>query len=73
MVYVVEADNREAAQDSIALDDIPEFGQAWLGEMIVSSRRIEDAEIVEIHDELNEYLKDWTREQKLARIHKVEA
>lgn len=73
MVYVVEADNRDAAQDSVTLGDAPELGQAWLGEMVVSSRQIEDNEIVEIYDELNDYLKHFPKEKKLARVHKVEA
>lgn len=73
MVYVIEADSRDAAEDSVMNDDVPEFAQVWLGEMTVFSRQTEDDEIVDINDELNQYLKDFTREQKLARVYKAKA
>lgn len=71
MVYVVEADCVEHAEDSVHLGDATEFGQMHLGEMIVSSREVDDAECLRIHDELNDYLSDWSDEQKLARVYKV--
>jgi len=71
MVYAVEADSPEIAQSLVHLDLAPEFGQMWLGEMTVSHRRVEDDELVEIHDELNDYLKHLPREEKLARVYKA--
>lgn len=71
IVYVIDTEKKSWAEDTVAAEEAEEFGQMHLGEMIVSSREIDDDEAVDIHDELNDYLKDWTREQKLARIHKV--
>jgi len=72
MVYVVDTENAEWAKDSVAAEEVQEFGQDWLGETIVSAREIDDDEAIRVHDELNDYLKGWTREQKLARVHKAE-
>ncbi len=72
MVYVIDTENAEWAKDSVAAEEVHEFGQDWLGEMIISAREIDDDEAIRVHDELNDYLKDWTREQKLSRVHKVE-
>lgn len=71
MVYVIEAETEESAQDTITMDNVNEFGQMHLGEMILSSREVTDGECVRVHDELNEYLSDWTDEMKLSRVYKV--
>lgn len=72
MVYVIDTEKAEWAKDSVVCEEVQEFGQQWLGETIVSSREINDDEVIRVHDELNDYLTEWTREQKLARVHKVE-
>lgn len=71
IVYVVETENKEWAEETVWLDEAEEFGQTYLGEIVVSSREVDDDECIRVHDQLNDYLKDWTREQKLARVHKV--
>jgi hypothetical protein len=71
MVYVIETENANWAEDTVAAEEAEEFGQQWLGETILSSREIDDAEAIRVHDEMNDYLKSWTPEMKLARIHKV--
>ncbi len=71
IVYVIDTEKKDWAEDTVALEETEEFGQMHLGEMIVSSREIDEDEAIRVHDELNDYLKDWSREQKLARIHKV--
>ncbi len=70
MVYVVDTDSQSSAEDSVHMGDADEFGQMHLGEMVISSREVDDVECIRVHDELNEYLIDWTPEQKLARIYK---
>jgi len=72
MVYVVDTEKKEWAEDTVHMQEAGEFGQMYLGEMVVSSREIDDDEVIRVHDELNEYLVGWTRDQKLARVHKVE-
>lgn len=71
IVYVIETEKKDWAEDTVNMLEAEEFGQMHLGEMIISSREVDDDEAVRIHDELNDYLKGWTREQKLARVHKV--
>jgi hypothetical protein len=72
MVYVIDTEKKEWSEDTVHMQEAGEFGQMYLGEMVVSSREIDDDEVIRVHDELNEYLVHWTREQKLARVHKVE-
>ena len=72
MVYVVDTEKAEWAMDSVAAEEVQEFGQQWLGETIVSAREVDEDEAIRVHDELNDYLKSWTRQQKLARIYKAE-
>jgi len=69
MVYVIDTEKKEWAEDTVYMQEADEFGQMHLGEMVVSSREIDDDEAIRVHDELNEYLVHWTREQKLARVH----
>lgn len=71
MVYVIDTEKKEWAEDTVHMEEAGEFGQMYLGEMVVSSREIDDDEVIRVHDELNEYLVGWTREQKLARVHKT--
>jgi hypothetical protein len=71
IVYVVDTETQSLAEDAVHLEKVEEFGQAHLGEMVVSSRLIDDDEAIRIHDELNSYLIEWTREQKLARVSKL--
>jgi hypothetical protein len=72
IVYAIDTDKKEWAEDTVTMEEAEEFGQMHLGEMIVSSREVDDDELIRIHDELNDYLKEWTREKKLSRVHKVE-
>lgn len=71
MVYVVETEKQEWAEETVWAEEAQEFGQNYLGEIVVSSREVDDAECIRVHDELNGYLADRTPEQKLARVHKV--
>ena len=69
MVYVIDTEKKDWAEDTVHMQEADEFGQMHLGEMVVSSREIDDDEAIRVHDELNDYLVEWTREQKLARVH----
>lgn len=71
MVYVVDTEKKEWAEDTVWAEEAEEFGQMHLGEIVVSSREVDDDECIRVHDELNDYLREWSREQKLARVHKV--
>jgi len=68
MRYVVEAKNASDARDEVTMsvgDDFKEFSQLHLDEMISSTREIDQAEYLRLFDADNDYLKDWTEEQKL--------
>ena len=58
----------EWAADSVTCNQVEEFSQQWLGEQIVDIQEIDEHKILELFDKDNEYLKDWTQEQKLQYI-----
>lgn len=53
------------AEDTVTSEEMKEFSQLWLGETIVSSREVDEKEILRVCDEDNDYCKSWTDEQKL--------
>ena len=71
MVYCIEADNIEEAVRYKMIEDPEELGQRWLGETVISSRVVTDNEIVELFDDLNEYLKQIPIEGKMKYVAKV--
>ena len=75
MRYCVEVeDDIDHALDSHAagdLDDGNEMSQEHMGEIVTSHREITEEEYLKIFDEDNDYLKDWTPEQKRNRIHRI--
>jgi hypothetical protein len=71
--YVVEC--CEATLDNLVsvqgVDDLTEFSQEYLGDKIVSYHTIKGKEeYLKIFDEDNDYLKQWTEEQKLGFINR---
>jgi bifunctional DNA-binding transcriptional regulator/antitoxin component of YhaV-PrlF toxin-antitoxin module len=67
MRYVVEApaDRPEFALDVVTMNQAKEFSQKDLGQTIVSHRVVSGAEALDICDEDNDYLKDWTDSKKI--------
>ena len=53
------------AEDTVTAEEMREFSQKWLGEVISSSREVTQEEILKLCDEDNEYLKSWSDEDKL--------
>ena len=72
MRYVVECDSLEHAKDVVTMKETEEFSQLHLDETITSTRVIDDTEYLRIFDEDNDYLKEWSEEQKFNYVHKVE-
>ena len=70
MRYVVEALEEAHACDEVVMNngDLCEFSQLHLDEVITSSREIDDAEYLRLFDRDNDYLKDWTDDQKLNAV-----
>lgn len=73
MRYVVEVpDGKEDwALDTVTMEDAEEFSQLHVGETILSHRVISNEEYLKLFDQDNDYLKDWTDEQKYRFITKV--
>lgn len=71
--YVVEApdDHPEYALDTVTCDEAEEVSQKFLNETIVSHRILTDNEYIEMFNEDNEYLSDWTTDEKMKFITKV--
>ena len=65
--YVVEApaDQPELALDVVTMNQAKEFSQKDLGQTIVSHRVVSGGEALDICDEDNDYLKDWTDSKKI--------
>jgi hypothetical protein len=53
------------AEDTVTCEDMKEFSQKWLGEVITSSREIPQEEILKICDVDNDYCKSWDDAKKL--------
>jgi hypothetical protein len=66
MRYMVEApdEHPEYALDTVTMQEAKEFSQEHLGEVIVSHRVVSEEEAIAICDIDNDYLKQWTTEQK---------
>jgi len=65
--YVVEVPKgkSEYALDSVTMEDVKEFSQKHLGETIVSHRVISEKDALDLFDEDNDYLKDFTDDKKM--------
>lgn len=77
-VYAVELKDDEP--NEYALDDVimemhpngelEDFAQQHIGESIFSHRAVTEEEYIQLFDEMNDYLKEWTPEQKKKFIYK---
>ena len=78
MRYVVEAYEEEHALDEVAMntsgsydENWKEFSQFALPEQIFSSRELSSLEYLDLFDKDNDYLSNWTQEQKLSFINEI--
>lgn len=70
--YVVECESAQDAKDTVTMNEAEEFSQMHLDETISYTRVIDDAEYLRLFDEDNDYLREWSEEQKFKYVHKVE-
>ena len=76
--YVVEAREESHALDEVFMkcelysEDWKEFSQAHVGDTILSSREVDEEEILRVFDIDNDYLKEWSQEKKLTFINTIE-
>ena len=53
-------------EDSIAMEEIEELGQQYLGEQIIGKAEVVDEKsMLKIFDDINDYLSKWSTEQKV--------
>ena len=75
MRYVVEAEEESHALDEVVYrenePDFKEFSQEHIGTHIFSSRKISKDEYLELFDKDNDYLRNWSKKQKLNHINKI--
>lgn len=70
--YVVEVadDAVDQAIEVVKLGKVQdEFSQKHLGETVISQREVSVNEYLETFDKDNDYLKNWTPDQKMRYIH----
>jgi hypothetical protein len=53
------------AEDTVTCEDMKEFSQKWLGEVITGSREVTQEEILKMCDVDNDYCKTWDDAKKL--------
>jgi hypothetical protein len=74
--YVVEAKVATHATDEVVMrlgdTNFDEFSQYHVDEVISSVREITDDEYLKIFDEDNDYLKNWSDEQKFEFVQKID-
>lgn len=56
------------AEDEVVMEEVEEFSQKHLGEVIVDVVEEDEEQILERFDEENSYLKEWDTEQKINYI-----
>lgn len=60
----------EWANDCVTMNECDEFSQAHISEDIVDTRVVSEEEMLRQFDEDNDYQRSWTREQKIAFVHR---
>ena len=56
-------------QDSVTMEEVKEFSQHWMGENIVDTFVLDKERVLNLFDRDNDYLKEWTEDQKINYIH----
>ena len=60
----------DKATDAVIAERVEEFSQEWLGETVIDERICTEEEMLEIFDRENDYLRGWTREEKIDYVRK---
>ena len=71
LLYAVKAESREKAESFVlnsSAEEIKEMGQNHIGESVFCSYDVDEESYIETFDDINEYLKEWSTEQKLKYI-----
>ena len=71
LLYAIKAESREEAESFVlnaSAEEIKEMGQNHVGESVFCSYDVDEEGYIEAFDDINEYLKEWSTEQKLKYI-----
>jgi len=60
--------NPEWAMDCVTCQEVEEFSQKHIGELITDCDVLNEDEILELFDKDNDYLADWDRDYKIQHI-----
>jgi hypothetical protein len=58
------------AKDSVTMEEVKEFSQHHIGETIIDSTVLSEEEMLALFDKDNDYLKNWSKEQKISYAHR---
>lgn len=70
--YVIDCDSAEHAKDTVTMNEAEEMSQLHIDESITSCSIIDDTAYLRIFNEDNDYLRDWSDEEKFKFVHKVD-
>ena len=56
----------ECARDIVSSEECEEFSQEHVGEYIVDTVEMAESDVLELFDKENDYMSEWSREQKLS-------
>ena len=60
----------EWANDTVNMNECEEFSQEHMGEYIVDTIEMNEEDMLELFDKDNDYLREWTKDQKIAMVRK---
>ena len=61
----------EWANDTVTNEECEEFSQEHMGEYIVDTVEMNEEDILALFDKDNDYLREWTKDQKIGWIRKT--
>ena len=61
----------EWANDTVNMNECEEFSQEHMGEYIVDTVEMNEEDMLELFDKDNDYLHEWTKDQKIEWIRNI--
>ena len=58
------------ANDTVTMEECEEFSQEHMGEYIIDTVEMNEEKVLALFDKDNDYLREWTKDQKLQWIRK---
>ena len=68
MKYAIRAKSAEHAMDTVVMEEVNDICQKHVGENIVRARKVTKQDYLEEFDQDNDYLRDWSEDQKLNMV-----